>query len=332
MFRKLLFKEVLIISATRSRKYQLTINNPIDKGFTHYEIKKIFGDYPPVYYCLCDEIGENGTPHTHIYVYYENAVAFQTMKSRFPSAHIEASRGTSQENRDYIRKEGKYLESEKKETNLIETFEEYGDLPLDVKTKNVKVSEEVLEMIENGFDDYDIIKCFPSYGTKVSHLQQMRKLVIEKRNSNEWRKLSVTYIYGDTATGKTRYVMDKYGYSKVCKITNYKNPFDSYQYQDVILFDEFRSSIPITDMLQYLDGYPCQLSARYSDKTATFTKVYIISNVSLEKQYVNLQYDEPKTYNAFIRRINEIIKFTNENGNITQYTEFPEDYIITERD
>ncbi len=331
MFRKLLFKEVLIISTTRSRKYQLTINNPIDKGFTHYEIKKIFGDYPPVYYCLCDEIGENGTPHTHIYVYYENAVAFQTMKSRFPSAHIEASRGTSQENRDYIRKEGKYLDSEKKETNLIETFEEFGDLPLDVKTKNTKVSEKVFEMIENGFDDYDIVKRFPSYGTKISHLQQMRKLVVEKRSSNEWRDLSVTYIYGDTATGKTRYVMEKYGYSNVCKITNYKNPFDNYKYQNVILFDEFRSSIPISDMLQYLDGYPCELSARYTDKTALYTEVYIISNISLEKQYANLKNEQPKTYNAFIRRISEVIKFVNENGKVVQYTEIPEDYIIVER-
>ncbi len=29
--------------------------------------------------------------------------------------------------------------------------------------------------------------------------------------------------------------------------------------QDVIVFEEFRSSLKIQDMLNYLDGYPCEL-------------------------------------------------------------------------
>ena len=59
-------------------------------------------------------------------------------------------------------------------------------------------------------------------------------------------------------------------------------------------------------MLVYLDGYPVNLPCRYSDKPALYTKVYIISNISLEKQYVEVQKYEPETYKAFLRR------FTNE--------------------
>ena len=63
---------------TRSRKYQLTINNPVEKGYTHEKIRAVLAENPPVYYCMCDETGENGTPHTHIYVCYRNAVYFSS--------------------------------------------------------------------------------------------------------------------------------------------------------------------------------------------------------------------------------------------------------------
>ena len=261
------------------------------------------------YYCLCDEIGETGTPHIHLFFCCTNAVSFDRVKKLFSSAHIETARGSCQENRDYIRKEGKYLNSEKKETNNIDTFEEYGIMPLDKSAKNETVSEQILEMIESGCSNVEIIKVFPSYLTKLPHLDRTRQTLLEDKNKDSRRDVEVTYIFGETATGKTRYVMDKYGYSNVYKITNYKNPFDGYSGQDVILFDEFRSSLPLSDMLQYLDCYPCLLPARFADKVACFTKAYIISNIDLSDQYPNIQISETASWNAFIRRISNVFEF-----------------------
>ena len=68
------------------RKYQITINNPADNGFTHDIIKNILsGMTGCLYWCMCDEIGHQGTPHTHLYVVFKNAVMFQTMQQRFPA-------------------------------------------------------------------------------------------------------------------------------------------------------------------------------------------------------------------------------------------------------
>ena len=100
--------------------------------------------------------------------------------------------------------------------------------------------------------------------------------------------------------------MEKYGYSKVYRVTNYQHPFDSYAGQRVILFDEFRSSLPISDMLKYLDGYPVMLPCRYADKVACFAEVYIVSNIPIEKQYPNVQFEEPETWQAFCRRFHEV--------------------------
>ena len=44
----------------------------------------------------------------------------------------------------------------------------------------------------------------------------------------------------------------KYGYSNVYQVTNYEHPFDGYQGQNVIIFEEFRSSLKIDDMLKFL--------------------------------------------------------------------------------
>ncbi len=292
---------------TRSRKYQLTINNPIEHDFSHDKIKEILLKSNPLYFCLCDEKGE--TYHTHIYVCYENAVYFSTMKNRFPTAHIETAHGSSAENRDYIRKEGKYLDSDKKDTNIPETFEEWGILPQDKATKNESVSEQVLEMVKNGCSNVDIITTFPSYCTKVNHLNTLRQEILNDKYSKEDRNITVTYIFGDTGSGKTRFVMNSYDYIDIYKVSNYEHPFDSYNGQKVLLLDEFRSGFPISDLLQYLDRYPCRLPARYTDKVACYTEVYIISNEDLSEQYINIQNDKPESYQALLRRMNKVLYF-----------------------
>ena len=54
---------------TQSRKWLLTINNPENLGLTHDRVKEIIGGMKSVlYWCMADEIGQNGTYHTHIYI------------------------------------------------------------------------------------------------------------------------------------------------------------------------------------------------------------------------------------------------------------------------
>lgn len=326
-------------SNTRARKWQVTINHPQEHNINHGTIHSLMQEISWKYYCLCDEVGEQGTPHIHLYFVCENAVRFSTVKKLFTSAHIEVAHGSSQENRDYIRKEGKYLNSDKKETNHIDTFEEYGELPLDKATKNESVSEQVLRMIQDGCSNSEIIQRFPSYGTKIQHLDRMRQTFLEEKFKNEWRDVKVTYIYGEAGTGKTRYVMDTYGYENVYKVTNYENPFDNYRGEPVLLLDEFYSSLLFNELLQYLDGYPCRLPARYADKIACFTKVFIISNISLKQQYKNIQYEQPQSWNALIRRIDRVVKFERntdgkvpfyEQNEVMSYDEMVSDYYLKE--
>ena len=289
----------------KSRKYQLTFNNPLDHGFTHEIIKTTLASFPGMqYWCMCNEIGEQGTPHTHLYLYSPNAILFSTLQQRFMGAHIEAAKGSHRENRDYIRKEGRWLDDAKHETNLPETFEESGALPIERDMREL-VSSEILSLIQSGSSNAEILVQYPSAMNRLQHIEAARQTLLEECYSNQWRDLEVTYLWGKTGVGKTRSIMEKYGYSRVYRVTNYDHPFEDYKGQDVILFEEFRSSLPIQDMLKYLDGYPLMLPCRYNNKAACFTKVYLVSNIPLSAQYPNVQVSEPETYRAFCRRINQ---------------------------
>jgi len=290
-----------------NRKYQLTINNPLEHGFSHEGIKQILSGFSGIeYWCMCDEVGKEGTPHTHVYLLFINAVMFTTLQKRFYGSHIEPANGSNQENRDYIRKEGKWLDNAKSETNLSETFEESGELPPD-KAAGKKETAEIYAMVKNGASDYEILEAFPNAMNRLDKVERARQTLQAERWKNEFRTMHTTYLWGETGVGKTRRIMEQYGYPNVYRVTNYAHPFDTYKGQNVIIFEEFRSSLPISDMLIYLDGYPTMLPCRYADKQACYTQAYILSNISLEKQYPLVQIENPETWQAFRRRIQEVV-------------------------
>lgn len=300
------------IKDTKSRKVQLTINNPAAHGLTQDEIKRIVfsSKSEPVYMCMSDEIGENGTYHTHIYLVYNNAIRFSTLTKMFDGkAHIEHCNGSSEDNRNYIFKLGKHKFTDKGQTNLADTHFEYGALPVEQQGKRNDM-ENLINEIKAGATNDDILTKYPQYGFRIEGINQIRATVMTAKYKNIFRNLDVTYIYGKAGVGKTRTIMEKYGYSNVYHITDYQNPFDSYACEDVIIFEEFRSSLKVEQMLNYLDGYPVMLPARYSNRVACFTKVYIITNIPLEEQYTNIQCNQPETWNAFLRRIHHYLYYT----------------------
>jgi hypothetical protein len=162
------------------------------------------------------------------------------------------------------------------------------------------------DMIQSGFDVPTILDINPQYILQIDKLERARSMFLHSKYKDDKRDVSVTYIYGRTGTGKTRSVMDAYGYSNVYRVTDYAHPFDSYDCEDVIIFEEFRSSLPLGCMLNYLDIYPIKLPARYANKQACFTKIFIISNWELERQYQELQVTDKESYNAFLRRIDYV--------------------------
>ena len=267
----------------QSRKFLLTINNPESAGMTHEEIIDRAQKFNPDYFCMADEIGASGTYHTHVYLYSESPMRFETVKKRFPTAHIDKAAGSSRSNRDYIRKEGKWADTDKADTRVEGSFKEFGTIPDESEEKAPRMAQ-LMKHIQEGLTNVEILQIDPSYGFKIREMDQLRQQLLNDRYIRENRKVTVHYIYGDSGTGKTRSIFEKHPATDICRITSYPPRgnvlFDSYKGQPVLVFEEFHSQISISDMLNFLDIYPVTLPARYYDRVACYTEVYITSTTS----------------------------------------------------
>jgi hypothetical protein len=295
---------------TQSRKWQLTINNPLEHDLNHEKIKNVLLDMKPLeYFCMADEKGlEEETPHTHLYIHFNKPVRFSTIKNAFPSAHIEQARGTALQNRDYIAKQGKWENDDKHGTKIEGTYEEWGEMPVERQgARNDLV--EMVEGIENGKTNCQLVRENPNNLRYMQHMNQYRQDMLHETYRDVFRTMYVEYVYGETEVGKTRHIFQMYNYCEVYRVTDYEHPFDNYQGEPIMVFDEYRSQLRISDMLNYLDGYPLKLKSRYVNKQACYTKVYIISNESLDTQYPSIQKEQPKTWAAFLRRIHKYCEY-----------------------
>ena len=308
----------------QSRKWQISINNPADKGFNHERIKEEFNKLKSIiYWCFADEIGEEKTPHTHIYLVCSSPVRFSTLKNLFKAAHIERANGTSHDNVDYIKKCGKWEGTEKAETSVAGSFEEWGKMPVEHRGVG-SIEATIIERIQDGATNAEILLDFPHYLRGLRDIEYVRQTLKAEENRDKWRNLEVTYIWGTTQTGKTRFVMDSYGYSNVYAVNSYKHPFDGYAGENVLLLDEYVSNFHIQDLNNYLDGYPLSLPARYQNKQACYEMVYIISNLNLLEQYAWEQINQPAVWAAFIRRIHKVMHFMSDG---TRHEYATQDYL-----
>lgn len=88
----------------RARRYQLTINN-----YEKSELSQMSQEFANEKYIIGKEVGpENGHPHLHCYVEFENQKDFDYLKKKFPRAHIEVCKGNRLSNIRYCMKDGDY--------------------------------------------------------------------------------------------------------------------------------------------------------------------------------------------------------------------------------
>lgn len=313
----------------QNRKWLLTFNNPKEHNATHEEIKAVLSKIKgKLYWCMCDEIGgKTNCYHTHLFLFRPSPFKFSQIKKMFPQAHIDYCFGTNQQNRDYIRKEGDYENSEKALTNLKDTFEENGECPEENQGARNDLTE-LYEMIRADMSTYEILETNPNYIKQLDKIDHVREILRYEEFKDKRRlNLEVEYWYGKAGIGKSRTIRDRYGDANIYCVSDNRNPWDGYRGQDIVLFDDFRSHMfDITDMLRWTDVYPLELPCRYRNKQACYTKIYFTSNVSFDSMYTSIQEYDPETWKAFCRRFSCIKRFeSGENGpHIVEYTNIQE--------
>ncbi len=280
----------------QSRRWFFTINNEEKTDSEFFDYVKSLEHVK--YFIFQREAGEKEeTPHIQMFLIFSIDKRFSTIKKLFPRAHIEQVKGTNAQARDYC---------SKIETRVSGPFE-YGEFAEERSRSDVKG---FLELAKNGADSRSLSKLYPSlYLRELNKVEKIRQDELYEIYRRKLRDIEVTYIYGPPGSGKTKYIVEKFGLGNYYDVPFYNSSsFDQYKGEDVVVFDEFCSSFKITLMNKLIDRYPVQLPARYTNKMACYTKVYIVSNLPLCCQYRYEQETDRTLFDAFKRRIHNIIK------------------------
>lgn len=126
-----------------------------------------------------------------------------------------------------------------------------------------------------------------------------------KYSHHDRSDIRVHYLFGDAGSGKSRYVHEQADYKHLYTARmNMRDPFNNYDYEPILLLDEFRSQVSYSDLLQMLDRYVFEIDRRYENSWAAWTDVWIVSNWPLVKQYPTFEgYDDRK---PLYRRIHDV--------------------------
>ena len=130
---------------------------------------------------------------------------------------------------------------------------------------------------------------------------------------NKRVKPNVTWIYGSTGTGKTRYADQTY------KDIFWKDStkwWDGYEKHETIVLDDFRpKNMEFDELLRVLDRYPKRLEIKGGFRWLNSPNIIITSNKSSEQLY---HYKTDEDINQLLRRIDIQINMDDPNGSGSQ--------------
>lgn len=289
------------------------INNTKDKGIYEYDFDELYNTLVNKYEKVVMALHNKDTSniHCHIILQNKNQIRFETLKKLIPYGDIEKQQGSNAECYNYLfHKDEKSKEKEKDEydescikTN-IEDIDSWLKVTRGQRTDLVAFKDAVLggATFDELLEEHTI-----ALANHLNFYNNLKNRKLEKDFMTKERDVECVYIYGSPGTGKTYSVFSQYGFDTVYSIDDYLHPFDEYESQNVLLLDEYRHNFDITYLLKLLDRYPLKLRARYGNKVACYTKVYIISNIPLDEQYKNA---DDSTRSALYRRIHKVIHYT----------------------
>lgn len=236
-----------------------------------------------------------GYLHYQVYVDHSEPIKFETLKNKFPKAHLEVARESAAVCVAYVTKEDT-RRGESFSGGVIDLEEYQGKRnDLEVMRQRIIDGERVEDLI---FEDARAIR-------NAVALQQFQ-LLVDERMIPRQREVKAHFVSGKTGVGKSRSVWEKYDYDlrRLYSVSEYKHgAWDQYSAHEAVLLDEFRGQWTLSFMLRLLDRYPLLLPARYRNRQAGFTEVWVLSNVKFEDLYKDV---DERSRQALRRRFDSI--------------------------
>lgn len=160
-------------------------------------------------------------------------------------------------------------------------------------------------MIQKGSTMYDVANEY--FGDYIRYHRGFEKYkgMFDKSTSGSRREIKCNLIFGKSGTGKTQYVLDKYGDDNIfiMSFSNKTEWWDGYQGEKIILFDDYNNNLRIDRLLRLLDKYKCRLPIKCGFTWAKWVEVFITTNLSLKELHGGAK---PEHKRALFRRLHNV--------------------------
>ncbi|QMW68696.1 replication-associated protein [Crucivirus-182] len=254
------------------------------------------------YICYQLEISKDNNKHLQGYIEFKgNKTSLNSIKKLLNdnTIHLEQRRGTQQQAIDYC----------KKSETSIKPFFESGE-PMPQRQGKRTDFTNLRDKVKNGATLSSIIDTDPGMFYKYAKHIKEHINIVKASKIKTYEKPAVYILYGDTQTGKTKYVYDHHKLEDIYSLPkgNQNNVwFNNYTNEPILLLDDFYGWIKYSYLLNLTDGYKLQLETKGGYCYKKWNTVYITSNKHPDEWYKHIYPNgmEP----ALKRRITEIMHF-----------------------
>lgn len=258
-----------------------------------------------VYMVWQEEKGEGGAIHLQGYIYFGDkkprmAWVKENVFPNSPHVHLEAAKGTPEQNRKYCTKQ----------EGRVDGPWEYGKLP---KGQGARSDLHALaaELKETGGDlrllDEKWDAKFVQYGRGIKGLAELQQARARMKGEVKNRDVKVHIYWGAPGSGKTH---SAHQFEDTYTLAQYSDKtlwFDGYYGQKTLIIDEFDyRNLPITVFNQICDIYPYNAPVKGGFVVAKWTNVVICSNIDPLTWYGS---ETAALRNAYKRRITSVVEF-----------------------
>lgn len=232
--------------------------------------------------------------HLQGYVYFENSVRFSAVKKILGDvAHIEAARGSPNQNKAYCSKQ---------ETRAAGTEpREWGTLPTQGRRSDI---EALAAAVRDGATNDELAAVFPAGVMRFGNgIERLRNLSVKPRDG----PVRVFLRWGPPGSGKTRWAYETYGSASIYPVVDSGTRFWWTGYDPRVhtcaLFDDIDGTHSLNQLLRWLDRYPVQGETKGGVVPLTFTDCVITTNVEPGKLWAGAS-DAHRA--AFYRRVTDV--------------------------
>lgn len=252
------------------------------------------------------EEGESGNVHWQGYLEFDQPKRLSWLKNTLSSsAHWEVRKGTQAQALLYVTG----MDHPEKTGKVLEPWVDGGVWKSEKGKRNDLIA--LRDACKEGTKDIDILENdeLAPLALRYNRAMKWAQSVYRQAETNQFRTVEVTVLFGDSGTGKTRNVFDMFGYNNVFKIRRPNHGalwYDGYEGQEILLMDEFYGDwMKHSELLEILDGYPLRLDVKGSHTWANWNKVYLTSN-----KHPSEWYSKRGMTKELARRITNVVELT----------------------